>query len=102
MSRDDPANPGGSSYGSGWYGYVEKDLRTLLGRPVAGRFSRSYCGNGVLTACRDALWSALEAADPGGAPAPDPRIAFPGFLPATMRWTNRPTFQQVVSFASHR
>ena len=25
-----------------------------------------------------------------------------GLLPATMRWTNRPTFQQVISFASHR
>jgi len=25
-----------------------------------------------------------------------------GFLPQTARWTNRPTFQQVVSFDSHR
>ena len=34
---DDPPTPSGSSYGSGWYGYVDKDLRTLLGQPVAGR-----------------------------------------------------------------
>jgi len=28
---------------------------------------------------------------------------FPGgLLPDRMRWTNRPTFQQVISFATHR
>ena len=26
----------------------------------------------------------------------------PGFLPYTMRWTNRPTFQQVISYDGHR
>ena len=36
---DDPANPNGSSYGAGWYCYVDKDLRTLLGQPVPGAFS---------------------------------------------------------------
>jgi hypothetical protein len=29
------------------------------------------------------------------------RITF-GFLPLTARWTNRPTFQQVITFAGHR
>lgn len=29
-----PPGPGGSAYLSGWYGYVHKDLRTLLERPV--------------------------------------------------------------------
>ena len=29
------------------------------------------------------------------------RITF-GFLPLTARWTNRPTFQQVVTFDGHR
>ncbi len=33
---DDPPGPGGSAYFGGWYGYVEKDLRTLLGRRCAG------------------------------------------------------------------
>ncbi|MDP9232802.1 MAG: alanine--glyoxylate aminotransferase family protein [Actinomycetota bacterium] len=33
---DDPANSQGSAYDSGWYGYVDKDLRSLLGRPVKG------------------------------------------------------------------
>ena len=31
------------------------------------------------------------------------RIRFTsGALPGTMRWTNRPTFQQVMAFSSHR
>ena len=34
----------GSSFGSGWYGYVDKDLRRLLGRPVRGKFGLRYCG----------------------------------------------------------
>jgi hypothetical protein len=25
-----------------------------------------------------------------------------GFLPVTARWTNRPTFQQVITFTGHR
>ena len=28
---DNGPNSGGSSFGSGWYGYVQKDLRDLLG-----------------------------------------------------------------------
>ncbi len=41
------------SFDGGWFGYVSKDLRTQLGLPVQGPFSRRYCGNGSLTACRD-------------------------------------------------
>ena len=55
--RSDDANPGGSAYISGWYGYVDKDLRTLLGREVRGPYSRRYCGAGVLASCREALWA---------------------------------------------
>ena len=114
IGPDNPANSAGSSYENGWYGYVDKDLRTLLGDTVAGKFSRVYCGNGDVTACRAALWQVLassvahlEAAqgqDPTAwrSDATKERIVFsPGLLgpSATMRWTNRPTFQQVVSFA---
>ena len=114
-ARSDDANPGGSSYFSGWYGYVDKDLRTLLGRTVRGEFSRRYCGAGVLATCREALWAALDAAAAGlettQGPAPSSwradataeRIRFTsGVLQDTMRWTNRPTFQQLVSFRGHR
>ena len=116
MSRDNRANNQGSSYDSGWYGYVDKDLRTLLGRPVAGRFKTRFCGNGDLATCRDSLYAALDQAaleleDELANPNPDDwradaaaeRIFFsPGFLGTTMRWTNRPTFQQAISYSSHR
>jgi hypothetical protein len=113
--RSDDANSGGSAYISGWYGYVEKDLRAVLGRDVRGPYSRRYCGAGVLASCRDALWAALDAAaaklETSQGPAPSTwradataeRIRFTsGVLPDTMRWTNRPTFQQLMSFSSHR
>jgi len=107
------ANSGGSSYGGGWYGYVERDLQGLLG---GAGFSSHYCGNGDVNACSVSLWQSLErrrqrALRPRR--GPDPRsvacptrpasaIRFSGFIPNTMRWTNRPTFQQVVVFGSHR
>src|SRR3954468_2732733 len=62
---NDPNNHGqhlGSAWQSGWYGYVIKDLRTLLGRKVRGRYSRVYCGRGVVRRCRSALLSSLRAA----------------------------------------
>ena len=107
MGRDDAPNPQGSSYIDGWYGYVDKDLR--------GGFANHYCGAGDATACSKSLWAALEAAgnELAAAQGPDPtawrsdaiaeRIHFaPGILPATMRWTNRPTYQQILSFDGHR
>ena len=113
--RSDDANAGGSAYISGWYGYVDKDLRTLLGREVRGPYSRRYCGAGVLATCREALWAALDGAaaelESTQGPAPSAwradatgeRIRFTsGVLPDTMRWANRPTFQQLMSFSSHR
>ena len=113
--RSDDAGPSGSAYISGWYGYVDKDLRTLLGRQVRGPYSRRYCGAGVLTTCRAALWAALDAAaaelEVKQGPAPSSwradataeRIRFTsGVLSDTMRWSNRPTFQQLMSFSGHR
>ena len=115
MGFDNKANNNGSSYNSGWYGYVDKDLRSLLGQQVQQPFSRRYCGNGDLDACRNSLWGALQmvAQDLSAAQGPDPsawradataeRITFkPGLLGQTMRWTNRPTFQQVGQYSGHR
>jgi acyl-homoserine lactone acylase PvdQ len=111
---DAPASSNGSSYVAAFYGYVSKDLRSELGDAVKGPYSRRYCGNGDINACRASLWMAMQqAADSLAATqGPDPtawradanaeRIVFkPGLLgpAATMRWTNRPTFQQVVQFA---
>jgi acyl-homoserine lactone acylase PvdQ len=113
--RSDDPGPSGSAFRYGWYGYIEKDLRTLLGQPVRTPFSRRYCGAGVLETCRQALWAAIDAtaAQLESLQGPEPstwradataeRIQFAsGVLPDTMRWTNRPTFQQVMSFSSHR
>jgi acyl-homoserine lactone acylase PvdQ len=115
LGRSNNANSQGSSYGSGWYGYVDKDLRTLLDRTVAGPFDTRFCGEGSLARCRDSLWAALDAAgatlqaqqgpNPAAwrADATAERIRFtPGILPDTMRWTNRPTFQQVITWSGHR
>jgi acyl-homoserine lactone acylase PvdQ len=108
------ANSNGSSYGSGWYSYVDKDLRSVLGDKVTNPYSVRFCGLGVVAACAAQVWSSLDAAgaelaatqgaDPNAwrADATKERIRFAGFIPDTMRWMNRPTFQQVVVFRSHR
>jgi acyl-homoserine lactone acylase PvdQ len=105
----------GSAYDDGWYGYVSKDLRSLLGERVRAAYSRRYCGNGDLTACRASLWAVIQsstdalAAGQGTDPnewrsdATGERIDFdPGVLPNTMRWANRPTFHLLMEFNGHR
>ena len=104
LGVDDFANPHGSSYFGGWYGYVVRDLAAS---------TPTFCGGGDSARCRASLWAAIDEAGAAlvAAQGPDPtrwradatgeRITF-GFLPQTARWTNRPTFQQVISFDSHR
>jgi acyl-homoserine lactone acylase PvdQ len=104
IAMDAPANPGGSSYYGAWYSYAVRDLS----QPTP-----EFCGNGDRAACRAALWAAIEeaGAELAARHGPDPttwradatgeRLTF-GFLPKTARWTNRPTFQQVITFSSHR
>ncbi len=111
---DDP-NSQGSAFIDGWYGYVDKDLRRLLGHTVRGPYATQFCGGGDLDSCRDSLWAALEQAcdvlqaKQGGDPttwradATAERIGFTtGLISDTMAWANRPTFQQVMSFSGHR
>jgi acyl-homoserine lactone acylase PvdQ len=115
MERSADPSPDEDAFDYGWYGYVDKDLRALLGQEVRGPYSRRYCGAGVLATCREALWAALDAAaaelEAEQRPAPSSwradataeRIRFTsGVLPDTMRWSNRPTFQQLMSFSGHR
>ncbi len=104
VSVDDRANSRGSSYYGGWYSYIVRDLNA--GPPT-------FCGHGDLELCRAWLWAPIEAAgkELAAAQGPDPsrwradatgeRLRF-GFLPMTARWTNRPSFQQVITFSSHR
>ncbi len=92
--------------------YVDKDLRTLLGHRVRGKFQLSYCGKGSLTGCRESLWAALDqtvrtlSADQGNDPTKWRSVAArssfaPGLIPDTFRATNRPTFQQVLELSRH-
>ena len=111
--HDNPPGPRGSAYIEGLYGHVQKDLRTLLGRRVRGKFSRPYCGKGKRRACRRALLTSLGAAittlerEFGKAPSTwradqdGDRIVFTpvGVVgQRTIQWQNRPTFQQVMKF----
>jgi acyl-homoserine lactone acylase PvdQ len=94
IAVDDPANSQGDSYYGAWYSYVARQLATPGLDPAP------------LWAALDAAGRKLEAqqgADPSQwrEDATEERITF-GFLPLTARWTNRPTFQQVVSFDGHR
>ncbi|HEY6759836.1 MAG TPA: penicillin acylase family protein [Baekduia sp.] len=52
----------GSAYQEGWYGYVKKDLKDLLGEPVQEPYARTFCGGGDLATCRDALRQSLKEA----------------------------------------
>jgi acyl-homoserine lactone acylase PvdQ len=130
---NEPNNHGdhlGSAYQGGWYGYVSKDLRQILGQSVQEPFSRTYCGSGSLTACRDALRQSLADAltetaahtyDENKSTAGTDRVSgcpvgksdqwcFDSvrFRPLgavtlpTIHWINRPTYQQAVEIQGHR
>ena len=103
----------GSAYRDGWYGYVRKDLQTVLGRKVRGRYAREFCGSGSLRRCRRALRRSLRAALAvpatevyGGDPkCPDAdqwcfdAIEFKATGGATqplIHWVNRPIYQQAT------
>ncbi|MEU0843425.1 penicillin acylase family protein [Streptomyces sp. NPDC005962] len=109
----------GSSFQYGWWSYVDKDLRAVLGEDVKGPLAKPYCGGGELSACRDALLGSLKqaAAKPATEVYPgDDNCAagdqwcadaiiqrtVGGLTHDKISWQNRPTFQQVVEFARHR
>lgn len=109
----------GSSFQFGWWSYVDKDLRAVLGERVPGGFDRPFCGGGDLAACRQMLLDTLRqaAAEPANQVYPgdadcaagdqwcaDAIIQRPlgGITDGTIGWQNRPTYQQVVQFPAHR
>jgi acyl-homoserine lactone acylase PvdQ len=134
MGFDDEPNNGGSHLGSayiaGWYGYVQKDLRRLLGDPVSGAFSRIYCGGGGIGKCRGRLRESLAEAlgipptrlyDEDPSDADTDRVsrcpanksnqwcfdavafrALGAIQVDPIHWINRPTFQQAVEVQGHR
>jgi acyl-homoserine lactone acylase PvdQ len=116
---DHPRLGQGSSFnGVPWYGYLSKDLRSVLGRNVDGAYSTGYCGKGSLTACRATLRASLAAAvarvlqeqgkssvgqltyDKSEDYIRSNAAGVVGVRPIDFQ--NRPTFQQVISFFGHR
>ncbi|MFF3785083.1 penicillin acylase family protein [Streptomyces sp. NPDC001933] len=109
----------GSAFQYGWWGFVDKDLRQVLGKPVKGPLARTYCGNGDAGSCRDALLATLKqaVAQPATELYPgddnckagqqwcaDSIVHRPlgGIGQKAIHWQNRPTYQQVVEFPAHR
>ncbi|ANH90781.1 penicillin acylase [Streptomyces sp. SAT1] len=109
----------GSAFQYGWWSYVDKDIRAVLGERVSGPLARKYCGSGSLTACRDSLLGTLKQAAgltaaqvyPGDdqCSAGDQwcadsiaQRALGGIKHGRISWQNRPTYQQVVEYTSHR
>ena len=108
----------GSSFDVGFYGIVQKDLRSVMHKPETDRLNRVYCGNGSLARCRAALESSLAAAV-----AETPDQVYPAEGPCQagdqechdsiqfraigaisqplMEWVNRPTFQQADEIQGH-
>jgi hypothetical protein len=105
----------GSAYQGSWYGFVKKDLRTVLGQQVRGPYAREYCGRGSLSRCRRALLASLDEA----AKVPASEVyggdkvckdagkdgdqwcfdairqrPIGGATQPLIEWINRPTFQQ--------
>ena len=114
---DHPREHIGSAFnGISWYGYLNKDLRHVLGRPVRGAYSRRYCGS--LATCRSVLRASLHAAVRAALrtqdvssvrglrydKARDDIVSVSAGVVGVRRidWQNRPTFQQVVRFTRHR
>jgi acyl-homoserine lactone acylase PvdQ len=114
----------GSSWEDGWWGYMQKDLRTVLGRRVRGAWSVRFCGFGRLRRCRAAVIASLQDAlkvdaaklyDDPSATSSDCGImdrqacydslhfrAVSAVTQPYIPWQNRPTQQQAVEVQGHR
>jgi acyl-homoserine lactone acylase PvdQ len=103
--------PPGGQY-DGWYQYLDRDIRSLLGKRVRQPLENSYCGKGRRGSAQTAIWQAIAAAgeeltaqqgtaDPSAwrADATAEEITFAPINIETMAYTNRPSgIQQVISF----
>ena len=109
----------GSSFQNGWWSFVDKDLRTVLGDSVQGWTPSAFCGGGTVSGCRQSLLTSLQQAVgetasqvyPGDASCSagdqwcaDSIIQRPlgGITDGSISWQNRPTYQQVVQYPAHR
>ncbi|MGE0067272.1 MAG: penicillin acylase family protein, partial [Solirubrobacterales bacterium] len=109
-------SPDAPAFYDGWWGYVSKDLRKVLGQNPKGAFSRKYCGSGSAEKCEQVLQKTLKEAlkvtpaelygGGNGKCAADPQPACfdqnrpqvtSGVELGPFPFQNRPTFQQVVT-----
>ncbi len=107
-----PSKHQGSAFNNvGSYGWVERDMRKVLGDQSPGLMSQGYCGNGDLNACRTQLQALLQQAVDQVASAQkttdasawtydkstdDIQFTYLGQTVTPLEWENRPTYQQVV------
>ncbi|MEO7198310.1 MAG: penicillin acylase family protein [Solirubrobacterales bacterium] len=120
----DAPGPIGSAFQNVVYGFVQKDLRSMLGEKVKAPYSRIYCGKGRFKVCAKLLQNSLkQAMDTSSATlygsegcklntgtqataqmcndavnATDLTVA----AVDEFHWINRPTFQQAIEFQGHR
>jgi acyl-homoserine lactone acylase PvdQ len=109
----------GSSFQYGWWSYVDKDIRKVLGDQVNGALGATYCGGGNVASCRQVLLDSLKtaAAKPANQVYPGDadcaagdqwcadtiiQRAMGGITHDKISWQNRPTYQQVVQFPAKR
>ncbi len=101
---DNPPSQTGGAFAHGWYSAVVHDLRRVRGVESTPGGVPTFCGSGDLAACRALLWQVLESSRV--AVGPFPRLALLErirFIPyvtngSSVRWMNRPTYQQIISF----
>ncbi len=108
----------GSAWDVGFYGIVQKDLRSVLKQHVAAPLNRVFCGSGSPARCRAALASSLAAAvaqtsqqvyPADGVCAAGNQMcsdsiqfrAIGGITQPLIGWINRPTFQQADEIQGH-
>src|SRR5690606_4494266 len=109
----------GSAFQFGWWGYLSKDLRAVLGDPVQAPLPRRFCGDGTVAGCRAVLLDSLAdaLAEPATVTYPGDEVCaagdqwcadavrqapLGGIGHPLISWQNRPTYQQVVSFPARR
>ncbi|HEX7522229.1 MAG TPA: penicillin acylase family protein [Acidimicrobiia bacterium] len=116
QSLDNPPAASGSAFDEiGWYTLEWRELRRTRGAEARPAGTPALCGGGGLTKCRADLWGALDVAYQKtrsvqflgntnvsqwvGWTVPD-RISFLPYIfnSDSMRWVNKPTYQQVMSF----
>ena len=115
MGRDDAPGPSGSAVHRRLVRLRRQGSDGGARREAEGSTRTATAAAATRQPARSGLWAALDAAgnELAAAQGADPtawrsdataeRIQFaPGILPATMRWTNRPTYQQILSFDGHR